>query len=111
VIEATTAEIVDVLRGQYQHGRTSDVDAAMSILRTAGLATLSEGKWKVRRRSLRRTETDAHVAIAQLASGQRSTAIERGRRRPAASQLTLFDGDEIELALASNTENEDEQVI
>lgn len=94
-IEVMTAEIVAVLRDQYHHGRTNDVDAAMNILRTAGLATYSDGRWKIRRRSLRRTEADAHVAIAQLASGQRSATMERGRRRPGVGQLPLFDDAEL----------------
>lgn len=91
--ETTTDEVLGLVRHQYGRGRVGEVDDAMKMLRAAGLVTFADGIWKIRRRRLSRTDSDAHVAIAQLASGAR-TVDDRSRtrmRRELASQPTLFD--------------------
>lgn len=95
LIETTTQELADLLQQQYRHGRVADVEAAMSLLRTAGLATFVDEKWKVRRRNLSRTADNVQTAIAELAASQRGPANPPRRRGVRVSQLPLFDLDEI----------------
>lgn len=100
VDEATTAEITQLVREQYGRGRTLEVEAAMVMLRTAGLVTFANNVWKIRRRRLGRTDSDAHVAIAEFAAGARTLGglDSRRRKRNSPDQPTLFDGVTIEVA-------------
>lgn len=66
VFEATADEITRVVQDQYGIIRANDVDAAMAILRVAGLASEKDDVWRVRRRNLRPIASDVHAAIARL---------------------------------------------
>jgi len=87
---ATTQEIAEVVKAQYGHVRTADVEAAMGILRAAGLATDAKPRWRVRRRKLRHLG-EVHEAIAGLVD--RGTSEPRRRKGSSQGELALFDLD------------------
>lgn len=100
-VTVNAAEVAALVRGQYGHGTTDDVRAALNMLAAAGLATPDKtgNTWTVRRRNLRHDGPDVHRAIADRigaapASRVRQAGVApvvRGRRAPDHGQGTLFD--------------------
>lgn len=93
VFEASGTEITRVVQDQYGIVRSTDVDAAMAILRVAGLATEKDGVWRVRRRNLRPIASDIHAAIAKMIDQGPPTS--KKRKRSSHDSPPLFEFDEM----------------
>jgi len=81
----TEAQLAEVLRKQYRHGKAKDVGHALALLDKAGLAAQGEtkGEWKIPWRQVNTTNgRDVHQTIAARAAGTSKAARAIATRRP-----------------------------
>lgn len=69
VFTTTVEDIVAILRAQYGHGRTTDVQRALDLLRAAGLVTKTvDGSWRILRGRAGLGRENVHISIATRAA-------------------------------------------
>lgn len=94
-LTGTEAQVAELLREQYQHGKAKDVRHALALLDRAGLAAQGEakGEWKIPWRQLNTSKgRDLHQTIAARAAGTSTPARAIPARHPPApstEQMTL----------------------
>lgn len=88
---ATVEEITSVLRTQYGHGRTGDVQRALELLRTAGLVSKgTDGSWRILRSRSSLGRENIHISIATRVA-KAATAKTRPVKKPIEGSIPLFD--------------------
>lgn len=98
VFTTTVDDITTVLRDQYGHGRTGDVQRALELLKTAGLVTREvDGTWRILRGRAGLGRENVHVSIATRAA---KAAMPKPKPKPKPAQpmmegsIPLFDNAE-----------------